>query len=92
MAKKYEGLMKDKETQAENVAIQTCQFEAGGTGSGLHHPHAYLGRRNDDTISAYFYGTFLVAVPMYTSGEYGGSSCSKSNANICRSVANLHDR
>jgi hypothetical protein len=74
MAKRYEKLKKEKERQAEKAAKQALKLEAEGKGLGLHHPHAYSpGRRQDNgIISPYFYGAFLLAVPMYGFGGVGG--------------------
>jgi hypothetical protein len=68
MAKRYEKLKQEKEKQAQKVAKQALKLEAEGRGGGLHHPHAYsLSRRgyDDRNMSPYFYGAFLLAVPMY---------------------------
>jgi len=68
MAKRYEKLKLDKEKQAQKAAKQHLKLEADGRGSGLHHPHAYgrSGRGDDNrNISPYFFGAFLIAVPLY---------------------------
>ena len=56
-------MKKEKEKQAEKGAKESLKLAAGGKGSGLRYPHAY-GR----DASPYFYGAFLVPVPLYGGG------------------------
>jgi hypothetical protein len=63
MAKQYEKLKKEKEKQAEQKAKQALKLEAEGR--GLHNPHTYRRGEDDRNVSPYFYGAFLIPVPMY---------------------------